>query len=86
MKIDKLSLIIITLLFSNAMMAQRLTKAEAESTMAELIHDWKEQLKERLRATNDVNCITQGDLKMKYTAQVFGEKPADGRSMWISMH
>ena len=65
---------------------QRLTKAEAEATKTELIKTWKEELKEKLRTTNTFNCVVQGDLKMKYSAQVFGEKPADGRSLWISMH
>ena len=87
MKINKLSLIIITFFVSIAMMAQqRLTKAQTESKKDEVIKEWKEQLKEKLRTTNTFNCVVQGDLKMKYTIQLFGEKPTDGRSMWISMH
>lgn len=87
MKINRLTLIIIACMINNVVTAQqRLTKAEAEATRTELIKTWKEELKEKLRTTNTFNCVVQGDLKMKYSAQVFGEKPADGRSLWISMH
>lgn len=87
MKINRLTLIIIACMINNVVTAQqRLTKAEAEATKTELIKTWKEELKEKLRTTNTFNCVVQGDLKMKYSAQVFGEKPADGRSLWISMH
>lgn len=87
MKINRLTLIIIACIINNVVTAQqRLTKAEAEATKTELIKTWKEELKEKLRTTNTFNCVVQGDLKMKYSAQVFGEKPADGRSLWISMH
>ncbi|MBR3477487.1 MAG: alpha/beta hydrolase [Bacteroidaceae bacterium] len=87
MKINRLTLIIIACMINNVVTAQqRLTRAEAEATKTELIKTWKEELKEKLRTTNTFNCVVQGDLKMKYSAQVFGEKPADGRSLWISMH
>lgn len=87
MKINRLTLIIIACMINNVVTAQqRLAKAEAEATKTELIKTWKEELKEKLRTTNTFNCVVQGDLKMKYSAKVFGEKPADGRSLWISMH
>ena len=64
----------------------RLTKQEEASARKEIINSWKAQLSTKLQATDKANCVTQGELKMRYTIQVFGEKPADGRSMWISMH
>ena len=87
MKINKLTLIVITMFFNNVVVAQlRLTKKDAESAKTELVNKWKAELKDKLQTTNKNNCIVQGELKMKYTAQVFGAKPADGRSLWISMH
>ena len=32
------------------------------------------------------NAISVGDKKMRLLARVFGAPPADGRSLWISMH
>ena len=89
MQYKLLSLIILSLFVSTRMsfaQSAKLSKAKAESVRQEIISHWETQLKTTLRPTNDANCITQGELKMKYTAQVFGEKPADGRSLWISMH
>ena len=66
--------------------AQNLNKTTAEKVRNETIDQWKKGLSDKLKSTNETSCIIQGNLKMKYTAQIFGEKPADGRSLWISMH
>jgi predicted esterase len=37
-------------------------------------------------AEMEARLLTLGDLKMPFTYQIFGEKPATGRSLYISMH
>ena len=72
--------------FSSYAQSTQLSKQEEVSTRQQIITSWKERLSAQLLSTDRANCVTQGDLKMRYTAQVFGAKPADGRSLWISMH
>ena len=72
--------------FSSYAQSTQLSKQEEVSTRQQIITSWKAQLSAQLLSTDRANCVTQGDLKMRYTAQVFGAKPADGRSLWISMH
>ena len=64
----------------------KLSKQEEASARQQIINSWKTQLRAQLLPTDRANCVTQGDLKMRYTIQVFGKKPTNGRSMWISMH
>ena len=66
--------------------AQSLSRTATEKIKTEIINHWKTRLANQLKATDEASCILQGELKMRYTIKVFGEKPADGRSMWISMH
>ena len=82
------TLIMALLLTCHTMNAQEkaLSKAEAQQQAAELVSEWKEGVKTATRKNVDNSCISQGDLRMRYTVKVFGNKPADGRSMWISMH
>lgn len=63
-----------------------LSKSEVEQQTAEAINKWESTTKAATRKNVDNSCINQGNLRMKYTVKVFGDKPADGRSMWISMH
>ena len=72
--------------FSSYAQSTQLSKQEEVSTRQQIITSWKERLSAQLLSTDRANCVTQGDLKMRYTAQVFGAQPADGRSLWISMH
>ena len=89
MKINFFSSIIISvsmMVFALQTNAQSLSKTAAEKARTEIVSQWKTHLADKLKATDKASCIQQGELKMKYTIKVFGEKPADGRSMWISMH
>lgn len=50
------------------------------------VQEWKSHEKELLKKNIENSAIVQGDLTMKFTTKTFGDEPADGRSMWISMH
>ncbi len=53
---------------------ERLLAERSAKIEAEYGHEWKEGV------------LTNGDYKMKFYYRVFGDKPADGRSLYISMH
>ncbi len=63
-----------------------LSKNEANKMRNSVIDEWKSTQKILLKKNVENSCIVQGDLTMKYTIKVFRKEPADGRSMWISMH
>jgi len=62
------------------------TKAQVDEMSSQL---WKEHVA-RIRATRADEMKAQsleiGNLKMPFSYEIFGEKPASGRSMFISMH
>jgi hypothetical protein len=63
-----------------------LSKNEAEKALGIIKQKWlKNSQEEYAQALND-NVITNGDLKLKFTKRVLGKKPADGYSLYISMH
>ena len=66
--------------------AQSLSKNEAEEKRNEAIADWYDSQ----RAVSERVCSQSqcevGGLKMPFSVKVFGEKPSDGRSLWISLH
>ncbi len=63
-----------------------LTKAEAEAAVDLVWDKWRaRQIPARFAEMKD-NVLTIGDKKMRLLARVFGKPPADGRSLWISMH
>lgn len=63
-----------------------LTKAEA-ATAIDLVWDqWRaQQAPTRVEEMKD-QLLTLGDKKMRFLIRTFGTAPADGRSLWISMH
>ncbi len=63
-----------------------LTKAEAEAALALVWDQWRTQLAPARMADLKDNIITIGDKSMRLLIRVFGAPPADGRSLWISMH
>lgn len=69
-----------------AFATQPLSRAQAEQTRRLLIaHDAK-QTKARHQDEWKKKQITLGELNMKFDYTVFGDKPAEGRSLFISMH
>jgi predicted esterase len=63
-----------------------LTKADAAKAKDLLWQDRLAQLREERAAEMKARELTTDKLKMPFTYQTFGEKPATGRSMVISMH
>jgi poly(3-hydroxybutyrate) depolymerase len=63
-----------------------LTKAEAASAIDLLWGMWRAQQAPVRVAEMKADAITLGDKKMRLLARVFGKPPADGRSLWISLH
>ena len=63
-----------------------LTKAEAAAALALVWDQWRTQQAPARVAELKDNVITIGDKSMRLLTRVFGPPPADGRSLWISMH
>jgi len=63
-----------------------LTKQEAAAAKKLLIADWREQLRRERQVELDSGKITIGDKTMPIFVKTVGEKPAGGRSLFISMH
>ena len=61
-----------------------LSRAEAEQCRERIVAEWLSREASLLKHNDEAHCITQGDLHLRYDAKVFGEEPADGRSLWIS--
>ena len=66
--------------------AAPLTKDEASEATSELWRSRTEFLRKSSQAEFDAREIVIGELKMPFWYKVFGETPAGGRSLFISMH
>ena len=65
---------------------KNLTADEAEKAAALLESQWREQMKQLHKEALENETFKRGRLQMKFKAITYGEKPADGRSLYISMH
>ena len=65
---------------------QHLTKAEAEEATAKLLAERVEKVKQTQGADWKAGELKNGNYRMKFIYKLFGEKPADGRALYISMH
>ena len=63
-----------------------LSKNEAEKALGIIKQKWLKNSQEEYAQVLNDNVITNGDLKLKFTKRVLGKKPADGYSLYISMH
>ena len=59
---------------------------EAETARTRIVDDWYTSQREALATVENSNCVKAGELSMPYAFQTFGEKPAEGYSLWISLH
>ncbi|MBQ8452826.1 MAG: alpha/beta hydrolase [Prevotella sp.] len=66
--------------------AQPLTKRQAETLRLQLVDEWKQTRKAELNSLWNGRRAEDGQLVMPLWAATYGEKPADGRSLWISLH
>ena len=65
---------------------KNLTADEAEKAAALLESQWREQMKQLHKEALENETFKRGRLQMKFKAITYGEKPSDGRSLYISMH
>jgi len=63
-----------------------LSRAEAEAALRLLAADRRAQLAAERQAEVDSRSITLGEKTLRWDEKVFGEAPAAGRRLWISMH
>ena len=65
---------------------KNLTADEAKNASALLELQWREQMKQLHKEALENEVFKRGKLQMKFKAITYGEKPSDGRSLYISMH
>lgn len=65
---------------------ESLTAAECELYSAELASAWKDSVKVATAAAYEAKKVSFGEYTMKVEWSVYGQKPADGRSLYISLH
>lgn len=65
---------------------KNLTADEAEKAATLLESQWREQMKQLHKEALENETFKRGRLQMKFKAITYGEKPSDGRSLYISMH
>jgi len=63
-----------------------LSKADAATAQQLLWADYAEMIKETRKGEIEGKKLEIGDKEMPYLVKTFGEKPKDGRSLYISMH
>lgn len=57
-----------------------------EIAYPDVVEQWRQENAARWEANLESLTVSKGDLTMKFSYQIFGDKPSDGRSMYISMH
>ncbi len=63
-----------------------LTKLQAEQAKEILVAEHQQRLRTERAAEHEAKVLTWGEFSMPYDSRVFGEKPAAGHSLYISMH
>ncbi len=63
-----------------------LTKEQAAEAKTLLLQNHLAKLRESRKAEHDAKVMQLGELKMKFDFTIYGEKPNEGRSLYISMH
>ena len=77
---------VLACLCGQAQVTGRLSASEAKVKAGELVEEWRTEQARLLQHNEAEKCITQGELRMPYYYNIHGEKPAEGRSLYISMH
>lgn len=63
-----------------------LTKSECQEYAAFLEKSWRDSVKIALADSFEKKSLTRGNYTMRLDWRIFGNKPADGRSLFISLH
>ena len=85
----KRQILAITLLFCTVFTVQAqqsLTKSECRAMKMALEAQWRNEVYNDYASAIENNVFKSGDLELKIKPVHYGEKPADGRSLYISMH
>lgn len=83
----KLFLIIVLLCACGNLHAQRALSFSRCADVAKKIEaDWLDKMRAEHKQAVDNECFESSDLKLKIKSFVYGEKPYDGRSLYISLH
>ena len=83
--ISAITLLLAVVLEGRAQQAA-LTREQTEQIRKEVVAEWLMEQSVLLKQNDEAHCITLGNLRMRYDMKVYGQEPADGRSLWISMH
>src|SRR5688572_25443880 len=78
------SLVLLTA--AQAVVGQSLTRQEAEAARAKLWDGHVKRIREERAGEMKERKIVDGKLEMPFAYTVFGERPKNGRSLFISMH
>ena len=65
---------------------KKLTATGARDAGIVLVEAWEKEIKEKYHRSWGLKTFNREGLQMKFDYRVFGEKPADGRCLYISMH
>ncbi|MDP1563984.1 MAG: transglutaminase domain-containing protein [Pirellulaceae bacterium] len=63
-----------------------LNKTQTEQARQILVAEHQRRLRAQREAEHQGKLLSMGDLKMPYEVRVFGEQPASGHSLYVSMH
>ncbi|MBR4249474.1 MAG: hypothetical protein IKQ24_04910, partial [Verrucomicrobia bacterium] len=66
--------------------AAELTAPEAAEAAEVLFKEYQKELKKNFGPEWGKKVLKKGDLEMPFDIRLFGDKPEDGRSLYISMH
>lgn len=85
--IRKISIAFLLLCSAFATQAQTiLSKSECRATQMALEAEWRNNAYNNYAQAIEDNVFTSGDLKLKIKPVLYGDKPSDGRSLYISLH
>jgi poly(3-hydroxybutyrate) depolymerase len=85
--IRKISIAFLILCSAFATQAQTiLSKSECRAAQMALEAEWRNNAYNNYAQAIEDNVFTSGDLKLKIKPVFYGDKPADGRSLYISLH
>lgn len=74
------------LFLATRVLSQGLSRLEADAAVRDVVTEWMRAEHERLDYITKSKILTRGDLQMPIWCYVFGKMPADGRSLYISLH
>lgn len=84
--LKKLSLLVIFNSILICCFAQNLSKVESKDAAKKALVEEAEIQKNQLQNVWRDKIVTQGTMRMKFAYRILGDKPKDGRSLYLSLH